>query len=138
MTILFPTLLKTFHFLFTNFGSFASFNECNIFCCSNIYLIILQLMNLKKVSNSFWQPFSCENIVAPSSSSTFPVKWTCWGIPAFICLDKSVSLWSFNYANNLINFLLNNRYLFTFRKVFHTPLVFPLADEKLFYCQLMH
>ena len=74
------------HFLGTNLESFASFNKFKNFLMFH-YLYYSVIINESK--ENFTCCFSAiKNIVAPSSSSNFPVKLIRWGIFVFACLDK--------------------------------------------------
>ena len=58
-------------------------------------------MTINESKEKFRIVFCCfsaiKSIAAPSSFSYFPTKLICWGILAFVCVDKSIpmSLWYF-------------------------------------------
>ena len=56
------------------------------------YVILLELINLKKTKIVFYYISAIKNIIASSSSSNFPIKLVCWGIFVFVCLDKSIPI----------------------------------------------
>ena len=83
-------------------------------------------MNLKKTFRTVFYYFSAiKNIVAPLSSSNFPIKLSCWGILPFVCQDKIYQeVYNiFDGTNNLVSFLLYIHHISTFCHVISQVLI---------------
>ena len=108
--------LTILQFMVTRPELLDSFNKFKIFQCSIVFIILLQLMNLKK-SLRFFAAFHCLIIiVSPSLVPYFPVK--------LLCLIN-VCLWGYDFdgTKDLISFLLWNHCFLIFRRqVIHTLL----------------